>query len=560
MARMTAARALVESLRAQGVDTIFGIISSHTMEIFDALYDHQDAIRFISTRHEQAAAMMADGYARVTGKPGVCLTSTGPGAANSMGGLGEAYAASSPVLTITSSAEEQLYERGLGTMHETKNQLDMLETVTRHSVHVSRPEEAPERVREAFALFQERRQRPIAIEIPSDVQGQSAETAISGPVRRAAPAADPAAVEAAAEVLLAGRRVGVMAGTGVHRSGAGGALTRLAERLGAPVFTTANSKGAIAEDHPLSLGMYGGEYNFPPGGLEDPRQTFANSLDVLLVAGSSLSYFRAKSQGLRQPAQLIHLDIDAAPMDKWYETTVRLVGDAGTVLEQLNGALADRTGWDGAGWDGPARGHEEGFAAEVRAVRESIRAYKRQTLPNETRIMEAIRGATARDAVFVGDVGVCNHRGANYCLEIYEERSYLIPAWGGLGFGLPAAAGAKAGVPERQVICITGDGGFQFNIQELGTCVQYGLRPVVLVFNDDAWGLLRYYQKDRMGGRYIASDLENPDFRRLAMAYGACGVEAGSLPELVEALEQALAAETVTVIDVKTPEGFANFR
>ena len=555
MARMTAARALVESLRAQGVDTIFGIISSHTMEIFDALYDHQDTIRFISTRHEQAAAMMADGYARVTGKPGICLTSTGPGAANSMGGLGEAYAASSPVLTITSSAEEQLYERGLGTMHETKNQLDMLETVTRHSVHISRPEEAPEQLREAFALFQARRPRPIAIEIPSDVQTQKAEMAISGPIRQAAPEADPAAVEAAAEILLAARRVGVMAGTGIHRAGAGRELTRLVERLGAPVFTTANSKGAIAEDHPLSLGMYGGEYNFPPGGLEDPRQTFANSLDVLLVAGSSLSYFRAKSQGLRQPPQLIHLDIDVAPMDKWYETTVRLVGDAGTVLEQLNGALAGR-----AGPNKTANRVEEGFAAEVRAVRESIREYKRRTLPNETKIMEAIRRATARDAVFVGDVGVCNHRGANYCLEIYEERSYLIPAWGGLGFGLPAAAGAKAGVPERQVVCITGDGGFQFNIQELGTCVQYGLRPVVIVFNDDAWGLLRHYQKSRKGRRYIASDLRNPDFTRLAEAYGARGLQARSLPELVDALDQALGAETVTVIDVKTPEGFANFK
>ena len=555
MARMTAARALVESLRAQGVDTIFGIISSHTMEIFDALYDHQDAIRFISTRHEQAAAMMADGYARVTGKPGICLTSTGPGAANSMGGLGEAYAASSPVLTITSTAEEQLYERGLGTMHETKNQLDMLSTVTQYSVHISSPERAPEQVREAFEHFRGRRQRPIAIEIPSDVQGQEAEMVVPGPVRQAAPAAEPAAVEAAAEILLAGRRVGVMAGAGIHRSGAGRELTRLVERLGAPVFTTANGKGAIAEDHPLSLGMYGGEYNFPPGGLEDPRQTFANSLDVLLVAGSSLSYFRAKSQGLRQPPQLIHLDIDVAPMDKWYETTVRLVGDAGTVLEQLNSALADR-----AGSDKTVDGIEEGFAAEVRAVRESIREYKRRTLPNETKIMEAIRGATARDAVFVGDVGICNHRGANYCLEIYEERSYLIPAWGGLGFGLPAAAGAKAGVSERQVVCITGDGGFQFNIQELGTCVQYGLRPVLIVFNDDAWGLLRHYQKSRGEGRYIASDLRNPDFTRLAEAYGARGLRARSLPELVQGLERALEAETVTVIDVKTPDGFASFK
>ncbi len=552
---MTAARALVESLRAQGVDTIFGIISSHTMEIFDALYDHQDAIRFISTRHEQAAAMMADGYARVTGKPGICLTSTGPGAANSMGGLGEAYAASSPVLTITSTAEEQLYERGLGAMHETKNQLDMLSTVTQYSVHIGSPEEAPEQVREAFERFQGRCKRPIAIEIPSDVQGQEAEMAIPSPVRLAAPKADPASVEAAAEILLSGRRVGVMAGAGVHRSGAGRELTRLVERLGTPVFTTANGKGAITEDHPLSLGMYGGEYNFPPGGLEDPRQDFANSLDVLLVVGSSLSYFRAKSQGLRQPPQLIHLDIETEPMDKWYETTVRLVGDARTVLEQINSALAKK-----AGSDQSAYRKETDFAGEVGKVRERIRGYKRQTMPNETKVMEAIRAAAARDAVFVGDVGICNHRGANYCLDIYEERSYVIPAWGGLGFGLPAAAGAKAGAPDRQVICITGDGGFQFNIQELGTCVQYGLRPVVLVFNDDAWGLLRQYQKSRGNGRYIASDLRNPDFTSLAEAYGACGVQVASLPELVGELEQALKAETVTVIDVKTPDGFANFK
>ncbi len=554
MARMSAAQALIQSLRAQGVDTIFGIISSHTMEIFDALYDHQDAIRFISARNEQAAAMMADGYARVTGRPGVCLTSTGPGAANSMGGIGEAYSASSAVLTITSTAEEQLYERGLGTMHETKDQLGMLSTVTQHSVHVSRPEETAERVGETFQLFHSRRPRPIAIELPADVQGQKADMTIPGPALHAAAAADAAAVEAAAAILLAGGRVGVLAGTGVHRSGAAQALTRLVERLGAPVFTTANGKGAIAEDHPLSLGMYGGESNFPPGGLEDPRQTLANSLDVLLVVGSSLSYFRAKLQGLRQPPQLIHLDIDSEPIGMLYSAAVRLVGDAKAVLGQLSAALEDKVGRGDCG-----DREESGFATEVGEVREKIREYKRLTMPNETKIMEAIRAVTARDAIFVGDVGVCNHRGANYCLDIYEQRSYMIPAWGGLGFGLPAAAGAKAGMPDRQVVCITGDGGFQFNIQELGSCVQYGLWPVVLVFNDDAWGLLRYYQKNRGGGRYIASDLRNPDFRSLAEAYGARGERVTSLPELVQAMERALEAETITVIDVKTPDGFANF-
>ena len=548
MAKMSAARALVESLRAQGVDTIFGIISSHTMDIFDALYDNQDAVRFISARHEHAAAMMADGYARATGRPGVCLTSTGPGAANSMGGLGEAYFASSPVLTITSTPEDQLYERGLGTMHETKDQMGMLSTVAQHCVHISRPQETPECVRAAFERFQSRRPRPIVIEIPVDVQGQEADMTIPEPVQVAATAADPAAVDAAAAILVAGKRVGVLAGTGVHRSGAERELTCLVERLGVPVFTTANGKGAISEDHPLSLGMYGGEYNFPPGGLDDPRQILANSLDVLLVVGSSLSYFRAKSQGLRQPPQLIHLDIDCEAIGKWYNAAVSLVGDAATVLEQVNIALADRV-----------ERRQAAYTREVREVRNKIKAYKRRTMPNETKIMEAIRAVTDRDAIFVGDVGVCNHRGANYCLDVYQQRSYIAPAWGGLGFGLPAAAGVKAGAPDRQVVCITGDGGVQFNIQELGTCVQYGLRPIVLVFNDNAWGLLRYYQQNRYNGRHIASDLRSPDFARLAEAYGAHGVQAASLPEMAQALEAALKAETITVIDVKTPAGFANF-
>ena len=547
MAKVTAGQALIQALRAQGVEVIFGIISSHTMEIFDALYDHQEAIRFISARHEQAAAMMADGYARVTGKPGVCLTSTGPGAANSMGGIGEAYFASSPVLHITSTAEEALYERGLGTIHETKDQRAMLDSVAQRSYHVSDAAEVPAAVSEAFERFRSGRPRPIAIEIPVDVQAQMADVEIPGAVQVPASGVDSGSVKAAVAALLSGARLGVLAGTGVHRAGASAELSQLVETLGIPVFTTANGKGAIAEDHPLSLGMYGGEYNFPPGGEDDPRQSFIGSLDVLLVVGSSLSYFRARSQGLEQPSRLIHIDIDPASMGKWYEASVGLVGDAKAVLRQLNAALA-----------GKITGLESGFTSEIAQVREQIASYKRRTMPGETKTMEAIRSATARDAVFVGDVSVCNHRGTNYCLESHVPRAYMTPAWGGLGFALPAAAGAKAAGTDRQVIAITGDGGFQFNIQELGTCVQYGLNPVILLFNDNAWGLLRQFQKER-GERYIANELRNPDFTALAQAYGANGVGVSSLDELVPALETALTADTLTVIEVHTPHGFAAF-
>ncbi len=549
MARMRASEGLIRSLETHGVEVIFGIISSHTMEIFDALHDHTDRIRFVSARHEHAAAMMADGYARATGRPGVCLTSSGPGAANAMGGLGEAYFASSPVLHITSTAEETLYERKLGTIHETKDQLAMLDTVSQESYHVSKPETIPARVAEAFERFQTRRPRPFSIEIPVDVQGQEVEIEIPSPARAEALAGDARHLAAAASALTAGGRAGVLAGTGVHRSGAHEELRQLVERLSLPVFTTANGKGAIDEDHPLCLGMYGGEYNFPPGGLPDPRQAFIESLDLLLVVGSSLSYFRAKSQGLEQPQQLIHVDIDRDAMDRWYEASVPLVGDARVVLGQLNAAL---------GRAGAMEQTQFGLALEVAEARDRIAAYKCETMPGETRTMEAIRSVVDRDAIFVGDVSICNHRGTNYCLESYGGRNYMTPAWGGLGFALPAAVGAKAGLPDRQVIAIAGDGGFQFNIQELGSCAQYGISPVFVVFNDSAWGLLRQFQRER-GGRYIASELVNPDFVGVAESSGILGVRVDSVDGLVGALGEALRSEVATLIEVETPEGFAAF-
>ena len=547
MAQLSGGRAVVESLRAQGVDTIFGIISTHMMEIYDALYDHTNAIRFISTRHEHAAALMADGYARVTGKPGVCFTSTGPGAANSMGGTGEAYFASSPVLNVTSTAEEELYERGLGATHETKDQLGMFAAVTQWSSHVGHAEEVPDRIFEAFQRFQTQRPRPIEIEIAVDVQGQVGEMEIPSMTKPSFPEPDTASLEKAAQLLLSGRRVAVLGGAGVHRSGATSELTRLVETLGIPVFTTPEGKGAVPEDHPLCLGVHGG-MSSPATATEDPLQAFLDGLDTLLVVGCSLSIARTKARGLRLPANLIHVDIDAEPIGKVYETALGVVGDAKKVLDRLNSAV-----------EGSSPGLVAGFDRESRALKETIIQTRWRVMPNQMKAMEAIREVVARDAIFAGDVNVAVHRGANYCLPIYEPRAYMTSHWGGLGFAFPAALGAKAALPQRQVVCLTGDGGFQFNMQELGTCLQYRLNPVVLVFNDSAWGVLRSVQETHYDGRYIASELKNPDFAGLAQAYGANGVRVASLKELVPALESALKSDTVTVIDVLTPQGFANF-
>ena len=548
MAQLKGGQTVIESLRAHGVDTVFGVISTHMMEVYDALYDHMDSIRFIGTRHEHAAALMADGYARVTGKPGVCFTSTGPGAANSMGGMGEAYFASSPVLNITSTAEENVYGKGMGTTHDTKDQLGMFSAVTQWNCHVGHPEEIPDRIFEAFERFNTRRSRPIEIEIAVDAQEQVAEIEMPQIHRRSPLGGDPALVEEAARLLLSAKRAVVMAGNGVQRSGATGDLVQLIERLGIPLFTTRAGKGAVPDDHPLSLGVHAGILGWSPGPLREPLQDFLDSLDTILVVGSSLPMSRTKGLDLRLLPNLIHVDIDAESIGKVYRASLGVVGDAGAVLSQLNAAI-----------QGKQSHLDKGFDEEVRGLKERISNFWWQAMPNEMKTMDAIRSVVDRDAIFMGDVNVATHHGANNCLKVYEPRTYMISHWGGLGFAFPACAGAKAGFPNRQVVCLTGDGGFQFNIQELGTCIQYGLNPVVLVFNDDAWGVLRERQITKYKSRFIASDLTNPDFVKLAESYGANGVRAESLKELVPALEQALKSDTVTVIDVRTPNGFGNF-
>ena len=546
MAQLKGSQALFQSLQAQGVDVVFGLIGAHTMELFDALYDFQDSIRLITTRDERAAALMADGYGRSTGRPGVCLTSTGPGAANAMSGLGEAHFSFSPVLNITSTAEEHLYGRGIGANHETGDQRGMLATVSQWSYHITRSEEVPDRIYEAFERFGTRRPQPIAIELPADVQAQVAEVEVPRVREFSPPQGDPSAVERAVELLLSGRRVAIWAGTGVDRADGSAELVQLATALGVPVFTTPGGKNAIPTDHPLNAGGLGG-----PGNItrpEYPLKEFLNGLDTLLVVGSSLRYTSTKAQDLKLPPNLIHVDISPEPMGKLYEPTVAIVGDARAVLRQL---------LDGV--QGKSTKLVAGFDRETKELKEAVSKYLWANLPNPMKTMHAIRDVVGRNAVFTGDASISATRGCNACLPVYEPRTYLPPVWGGLGFAFPASMGVKAGQPDRPVVCVTGDGGFQFNIQEIGTCVQYGLDPIVLVFNDNAWGSTRQRQRAGYNGRFIGTELKNPNFAKVAEAYGANGAQVNSLKELESALQAAMKSKVATVIEVATPDGFDAF-
>ena len=437
MAQLKGGQAVIESLRAQGVDTIFGIIDITMMEVYDALYYHRDNIRFIGTRHEHAAAVMADGYSRVTGKPGVCFTSTGPGASNSMGGMGEAYCSSSPVLNITSTPMAELYGRGLGANHEMKDQFGMFTAVTQWNSHVVHPEEIPDRIYEAFHRFYTRRPRPIEIQVPIDVLSQTGEMEVPQSGRIPPPVADLASVDRAAELLLSGKRVAVLAGNGVHRSGASQELISLVETLGIPVVTTPLGKGAIPHDHPLCLGIYGGKQGWTDGPIEDPLKAFLDSLDTILVVGSSLSYQNTKSHlRISLPPNIIHVDIDDESVGKLYETKVGVVGDARMALRQLNAAVKSK----------PTK-LEAGFDQEVRELRGRISDYWWQVMPTEMTTMEAIRGVAARDAHLCGGPH-CSRLPGRYKLSSYLRAQDLsVCPVGRPGVRLPRSSRGQGRTP-----------------------------------------------------------------------------------------------------------------
>jgi acetolactate synthase-1/2/3 large subunit len=541
---MTGGQAVVDSLLTEEVSQAFGLISVHTVHIYDALHGAQDRLRFVGGRHESAVVYMADGYSRASGKPGVCFTSTGPGAANSVGAMGEAYHCSSAVLNITSNCESHLIDTGRGALHEPKNQLGMFRSVTGWNALIRTAETIPYHVHRAFETFVNSRPRPIELEIPTDVLGQTAEVDRLGQARRTRRGAISEDLQAAVSILASARRPVIWAGAGVISSDATPELLQLAELLGAPVTMSYGGKGAFPDDHPLGLGCSIGGRVYG----RNPVFDFIAGCDVALVVGASLPYRITAGTGLKLPSKLIHDDIDAGVFGKNYPAAVPLNGDAKAILGQLVESLKVR---------GPYG--TESFAREISQLKERIRQSLWESGANQQRVMETVRGVLARDAIIVSDPTMAAYW-ATRGMPCYGPRTYIAPhGWTSIGFAFPAALGAKTARPDRQVIVITGDGGFQLNMQELGTAAQYGINVIVLMFNDGAWGVLRDRQRDYFEGRYFATDLVNPDFVRLANAYGLAGTRVYNRQELETALGHALGRGEFHLIEVKTPTGFADF-
>ena len=542
MPKLTGGQAIIESLKAQGVDTVFGIISVHNLDLFDSLFESHDSLNFVGGRLELGCGFMADGYARSTGKPGVLITSTGPGAADSMGAIGEAYFSGSPILEITTNVEREFVGSGKLATHETKNQLGMFEAVTDWNASIPQVESIPDNITEAFERFQTRRPRPVELEIPTDLLGTEADVEMLTARQPDIPKGDANQVEKALQMLFRAKRPAILVGEEVQQLGGTAQIVELAEKLGAAVVTADGAKGAFPEDHPQSLGQIMGKRIWG----ENPVQDWLGTCDLVVVLGSIMPQRSTTGIGLQMPKDIVHVLLDGEAIGKNYPATVPIVANSQAVVQQWLGAIGTQDVHKG-----------KAFEDDISSIKTKIRSKLEETWSNELNVFETVRSVTPRNTIFSLDPTVGASR-ATRCLEIYEPRTYMHPhGWLGLGFAFPAAIGAKVGKPQSPVVCVTGDGGFQYNFQELATCAQYGIHPVILMFNDNAWGVLKGFQQDRFGeGRRFATDLVNPDFVKLFESYGFEGTKVDNVKELGTALENAIASGKTYLVEVQTPEGF----
>ena len=522
---LTGGQALVTSLITNGVDTVFALPGVQLDGAFDALYAERDAIRVIHPRHEQAAAYMADGYARTTGKVGACMVVPGPGLLNATAALSTAYACNSPVLCVTGQIQSDLIEFGRGLLHEIPNQLGMIRSVTKHAERATTPPEIPGLVQRAFAEVRRGRQRPVEIEIPPDTLFATADVELLPPAELPERfAGDQEALEQAARLLANVRRPLIWSGGGVLRSGAWDELRRLAALLQAPVVMTANGKGALSDRDPLAQNIL--------GGIELLREA-----DVIFAVGTRFVDPATAKWGVVPDQTIIQMDIDPEEIARNTPVRIGIEADAKAGLA----ALADLVERDGS--ERPSR------MAELEELKRGLAARARAVGPQAEYAL-AIREALPDDGIFVSEMTQVGYW-ANFAFPVYEPCTYITPGYQGtLGYGFPTSLGAKVAYPDRPVVSINGDGGFGFCLNELSTMALHGIAAIAVVFTDDAFGNVRRIQQEQFGGRTIASNLLNPDFLKLAEAFGVVGRQADTPEKLRTALQESIRANEPTLIAV----------
>ena len=528
----TGGAAAIAALEAAGVEVVFGIPGVHTLALYDALHD--SSIRHVLARHEQGAGFMADGYARATGKPGVALIITGPGITNVATPVGEAYADSSPVVVISSQVEREWAGKMRGNLHDLRDQSGLMSVVTKRSTSVTSFDQIASTVFNAVRESVSGRPRPTHVELPLDIL---AETGVSTPPEpsggyRPAPTRDE--VERAADLLAHARKPLIYIGGGAVS--AGDALSELATLLGAPVLESTMGKGIVAEDHPYCLG-----HAWNPWSADNPLDELLAASDLVLVIGTKLGAQETNYWKMPLPKTMIRVDVDPDELSLNYGApTLGIAADAQATVDALLEALRAR------------RHAPEGTSTD------EVADYKRRVLADGEEIafapyIEALRRAIPREGIIVQDMTMMSYR-MNDSYPAYAPRTYLFPSnYGTLSFSLPAAIGAKIGKPHLPVVAVVGDGGFQFTMAEVATAVQHDVTLPIVIFNDSTYTAVDQAMKQSFGRRAMATELKNPDYVKLADAYGIPGVRALSPDALADAVKQAFASDGPTIIDVPIP-------
>ena len=513
-------------LQNYGIDTVFGIPGVHTVELYRGLPSTR--IRHVTPRHEQGAGFMADGFARVSARPAACFIISGPGMTNITTAMGQAYADSVPMLVVSSVNNTHELGLGEGRLHELPDQQGLVRGVSVFSHSVMRAAELPSVLARAFAVFDSARPGPVHIELPLDVITAPGEPLSVVPHRtRARPGPDPRAVEEAAALLLSAQRPFVVLGGGVQ--GAPEVARTLVERLGAMTVLTINAKGVLPPGHPLCLGS-----TLP----QKPALEALESADVVLAVGTELSetdtlLFYSK---LNLKGKVIRVDIEAQQLTRNALPDVALCSDAGLAMAAITGAIEGLQ----ADPDTPAR------VARMRAELARI-------LPPDYRVHQRFLGTVSKTlpgVVIVGDSTQPVY-GGNLGYEPGQPRSWFNSStgYGTLGYGLPAALGAKLACPERPVVSLIGDGGIQFTIGELATAVELGVPVPIIVWNNQGYGEIKKYMVERDIPR-IGVDIYTPDFQTIAKGFGCRAVRVRGYEDLSKALQTANDADGPTLIEV----------
>ncbi|MFD2419322.1 thiamine pyrophosphate-binding protein [Amycolatopsis pigmentata] len=494
--RKTGARHLVDVLTELGVEVAFGLPGVHNLPIWEALSG--SGIRLVGVRHEQTAGYAADGYARATGKLGVAIVTTGPGAANTLAAIGEAMASASPVLVLATDIPSTLRKRGVvrGVLHETSDQAALFAPVTKSAVTVDTPESIAAEVLRAARFAQRPQSGPVYVGIPTDFLGQETERRTRHELVEQVPTLGLDELAYAQTLLSTASKPVIWAGGGALRADAGSLIGDLAETLAAPVITTFGARGLIPPDHPCAA----------PNPVHAPEVgALWDEADVVLGIGSDFDGLMTQNWLMPQPPKLIAINVDAKDAAKNYPPDVTLIGDAREVVSRLMTGLTPRPGLADLALRMRRLGHQ---------VRRGIRADE----PHAADFLGTLEETLPEGTVLVADMCVAGYWAGGYHRVRAPRRLAYPMGWGTLGFGFPASLGTAAATGSR-VVCVSGDGGFLYACGELATAAQERLPVTVIIVDDGGYGMLRYDQ-DREGLPQRGVNLHTPDFVGLAKSFG----------------------------------------